>query len=84
VKRIPSYSLHKATGQARVRINGKTHYLGKYGTSESKARYDALIAGWLNGGDSIIRTDLTVGKESGMDTPNKKSRWAGLGSQSSC
>lgn len=62
MKRIPSYSLHKATGQARVRINGKTHYLGKYGTSESKARYDALIAGWLNGGDPIIRTDLTVGR----------------------
>ena len=30
----PSYRLHKASGQARVTINGKTHYLGKHGTQQ--------------------------------------------------
>jgi hypothetical protein len=34
-KRKPSYLLHKATGQARVRIDGKDEYLGEYGSLES-------------------------------------------------
>lgn len=28
--RVPKYAKHKATGQARVQINGRTFYLGKY------------------------------------------------------
>jgi integrase len=44
--RIPKYSHHKATGQARVCIDGKDHYLGAYGTAVSKRRYRALIADW--------------------------------------
>ena len=43
-RRIPAYQHHKATGQARVRINGKDHWLGKHGTPESHDRYDELIA----------------------------------------
>ena len=43
-RRIPAYTHHKPTGQARVRINGKSFYLGKYGSPESHDRYDALIA----------------------------------------
>jgi integrase len=43
-RRIPAYVHHTPTGQARVRINGKDHYLGKHGTPESHERYDALIA----------------------------------------
>ena len=42
-KRKPAYTLHKPTGQARVRIKGKDHYLGEYGTPESRERYDDLI-----------------------------------------
>ena len=38
------YTLHKATGQACVRIAGKVHYLGKYGTHESRARHRNLVA----------------------------------------
>ena len=40
----PSYRLHKASGQARVTINGKTHYLGKHGTEQSKRKYRLLLA----------------------------------------
>ena len=40
----PKYRLHKSSGQARVTINSKTHYLGKYGTDESKGKYHRLIA----------------------------------------
>jgi integrase len=48
--RTPSYCLHKASGQAVVRIDGADHYLGKYGTPESRAEYDRLIAEWLGNG----------------------------------
>lgn len=43
-KKLPSYLLHKASGQARVRINGKDHYLGPYGSEESRIAYGKLIA----------------------------------------
>jgi integrase len=40
---IPSYQLHKATGQARITINGKDRYLGKFGTPESRTEYEAIV-----------------------------------------
>ena len=40
---IPAYGLHRPTGQARVRINGKDHYLGPHGSEESKREYERLI-----------------------------------------
>lgn len=43
-KSVPQYGLHKPTGQARVRINGRDFYLGRYGTDESRIRYGELIA----------------------------------------
>lgn len=46
---IPRYLLHKSTGQARVRINNHDYYLGAYGSPESKAKYDQLIADYLAG-----------------------------------
>lgn len=44
--RQPSYSLHKATGQARVTINRRDIYLGPYGSPESHDRYTEVIAEW--------------------------------------
>ena len=41
---IPSYLLHKRSGQARVRINGRDYLLGSYGSEESRIRYGELIA----------------------------------------
>ena len=35
--RIPAYCLHKASGQAVVRLNGRDVYLGGHDTPESKA-----------------------------------------------
>jgi len=43
--RLPKYSLHKSSGNAKVRFNGKTTYLGKYGSPESKEAYAQFIAG---------------------------------------
>jgi site-specific recombinase XerD len=51
--RTPSYCLHKASGQAVVRIDGRDYYLGKYGTDESRAEYDRLVAEWLGNGRAL-------------------------------
>ena len=42
--RIPKYSLHKASGRARVILNGRHIFLGKYGSEESLERYNRLVA----------------------------------------
>ncbi len=44
IYRLPKYSLHKPSGQAKVRHNGRTIYLGKFGTPESKDRYAKFIS----------------------------------------
>lgn len=59
-KKKPSYLLHKSTGQARVRIGGKDHYLGRYGSPESRDRYDDLIAEWFSKQGDLSGYLLTV------------------------
>jgi integrase len=46
-RKLPSYRLHKPSGQAVVTINGRDHYLGAFGTPESRAEYDRIIAEYL-------------------------------------
>jgi integrase len=45
--REPGYCLHKPTGQAYVRFDGKPFYLGEFGSEVSKERYNRLKAEWL-------------------------------------
>jgi integrase len=45
--RIPSYRLHKPSGQAVVTIRGTDRYLGQYGSGTSRSEYDRLIAEYL-------------------------------------
>ena len=42
--RSPSLVHHKPTGQARVRLNGRDFYCGKFGSPESLVRYQELLA----------------------------------------
>ncbi len=42
--RVPSYRLHKPSGQAVVTLKGKDHYLGLFQSPESIAKFDALIS----------------------------------------
>ena len=58
--RIPSYRLHRASGQGIVTLNGKDHYLGLYDTPESHSKYDQVIADWLKAGTSVKLGRLTV------------------------
>lgn len=46
---LPSYLLHKASGQARVRIDGRDFLLGPYGSDESRVRYGELVAKFVSG-----------------------------------
>jgi hypothetical protein len=48
-QKVPCYGLHMRSGQARVYINRKSHYLGKYGSEESRIRYGELVAKLLSG-----------------------------------
>lgn len=58
-KKKPAYLLHKPTGQARVRIDGKDHYLGAYDSPQSYSRYDALVTAWLRK-QELLSVTLTV------------------------
>ena len=51
---IPSYRHYKRTGQAIVCIDGRYFYLGPYGTTQSRAEYDKLIAEWLANGRNLL------------------------------
>jgi integrase len=46
VNSVPKYRKH-ASGQAVVRIGGRDHYLGKFGTAASKQEYKRRIAEWV-------------------------------------
>jgi hypothetical protein len=41
--KIPSYRLHKASGQAVVTLNGRDHYLGPHGSPESQEAYRRVL-----------------------------------------
>ncbi|MCA9215227.1 MAG: site-specific integrase [Planctomycetales bacterium] len=47
--RVPKYSHHKPSDRARVIIDGRHVWLGKYGSASSKKRYRELIAKWAAG-----------------------------------
>lgn len=53
----PKYRRHAASGQAVVTIGGHDYYLGKHGSTASRAEYDRLIAEWLANGRRLIRVD---------------------------
>ena len=46
---FPSYLLHKQSGQARVRINGRDYLLGEYSSESSRIAYGELIAKFSGG-----------------------------------
>ena len=46
-ERLPSYRLHKPSGQGVVTLGGKDYYCGAYDAPASKRRYQELVAQWL-------------------------------------
>ena len=57
---LPAYRLHKVSKQAVVTINYKMHYLGPFGSKESRQRYNALMAEYL------AKNRQVVGSEPGL------------------
>lgn len=58
---IPQARKHPASGQARVTIDGKDYYLGKFGSSEADEAYRRIIAQWLaKEGPFTLRDDDPV------------------------
>src|SRR5262249_22525134 len=55
---IPSYTWHKASGQAVVRLSGVDHYLGPWNTPQSRAEYDRVVNEWLvRGRQPLAKSD---------------------------
>jgi len=51
---LPAMRLHKQSGQARIRINGREHRLGPFGSAEAQVRYDQLLAAYLASGRTSV------------------------------
>lgn len=47
---VPSYRLHKCSGQAVVTLSGRDYWLGLYGSPDSRVKYHQLVAEWIAGG----------------------------------
>jgi hypothetical protein len=47
---VPSYRLHKQSGQAIVTLNGRDFTLGRHGTKESRDEYQRVTSEWLANG----------------------------------
>jgi integrase len=55
-RKIPSYRLHKPSGQAVVTLNGRDFYLGEWNSAKSRAEFDRLLAEWLSNGHQLPPT----------------------------
>ena len=50
----PRYRRHRPTGQAVVTIDGRDHYLGRYGSHDSHEKYERLIKAWRRRRDQTL------------------------------
>ncbi|MEJ7591122.1 MAG: site-specific integrase [Planctomycetaceae bacterium] len=62
MRKPPTYSKNRASGHAKVRIDGRDHYLGPYGSEESRKLYDELIARWLCSGRKPDSVNVTMNR----------------------
>lgn len=61
-RKLPKYALHKPSGHARVRINGKDYYLGVYDSPESHEEYDRLIAKYVLKKLDPVRDSVSIAR----------------------
>lgn len=59
---VPTYRLHRRSGQAVVTLDGKDNYLGRMGSRESQAKYWKLIRTWLDREVAAGRRKLPKGE----------------------
>jgi integrase len=68
--RQPKLSLHRASGQGVVRLNGKDIYCGPFGTPECRARYLRALAEWEAAGrrpTDVPATEVAAGPSGPVD-----------------
>jgi hypothetical protein len=65
VSRLPKYRHYKPKNLGVVRIDGKDHCLGHYGSPESQEAYRRLLAEWLAGRGGGLPSQL---QQPGTDT----------------
>jgi hypothetical protein len=56
-KRVPSYRLHKPSGQAVVTLCSRDFYLGPWQSRASKQEYDRLTGEWMANGRRLPAPD---------------------------
>src|SRR5690554_2745945 len=62
----PKYRRHKHSGRALVTLNGRDIYLGRWGSPESREKYDRITGEWLANGRRLPEAPtpeaITVGR----------------------
>lgn len=67
-RRVPSYRCYKPKKLGLVVLDGKQHYLGKYGSPESVAQYNRLVQEWLTRGPTTVTLEASkAGAASGSE-----------------
>jgi len=57
---LPAMRQDQRTGHARVRINGKTYWLGRWGSPEAQDKFDTLMAAYIASGRKSVDAGLAV------------------------
>ncbi len=73
--KVPSYRLHKASGQAVVALNGRDHYLGPHGSPEGHEEYRRVLQEWLaynRQSPAASETDVSNSTINDLVTPSYK------------
>ena len=52
-RKLPQPNHHKHSGQARVKLDGRYHYLGPWQSDEAERRYKQLLAEWAASGGHL-------------------------------
>jgi integrase len=60
--KVPQYCLHKGSGQAYVKIDGRRIYLGPHNSTESRRRYSEAIDRWRELQECGRLPDIRVGE----------------------
>ena len=59
---VPKYRHYKPKNLGVVRIDGRDHYLGKFGSPESYEKYHRLLAERYARGPSALRAARKIGR----------------------
>ncbi len=59
---VPTYRLHKPSGQARTIVNGRHVYLGKFGSAERRQKYARILAEAASPGGTPVPVEIPGGQ----------------------